>query len=335
MKTLLVAGVAALAMTVGAAMPARAADVICYNCPPEWADWGTMLKSIQQDLGYEVPGDNKNSGQTLSTLIADKGSPVADIAYYGVSFGIKAKEAGVVQPYKPAHFNDIPAGLKDPEGKWFTIHYGTLGLFVNVSALRGVPVPKSWKDLLDPKYSGMVGYLDPTSAFVGYVGAVAVNQALGGTLDNMEPGLKFFKDLQKNKPIVPKQTAYARVLSGEIPILFDYDFNALRAKYKDGCKCEFVIPAEGTIVAPYVVSLVKNDPAPEKAKKMLDYLLSDKGQAIWANAFVQPIRPGAMPKEVAAKFPPASEYKRAHAVDYAKMDAVQKAFTDKYLAEVR
>ena len=81
--------------------PAQAADVICYNCPPEWADWASMLKAIKADLGYDIPHDNKNSGQTLSQLIAEKANPVADIAYFGVDFGIKAKEAGVLEPYKP------------------------------------------------------------------------------------------------------------------------------------------------------------------------------------------------------------------------------------------
>ena len=61
---------------------------------------------------------------------------------------------------------------------------------------------------------------------------------------------------------MPKQTSYARVLSGEIPILLDYDFNAYRAKYKDKANVEFVIPTEGTVVVPYVMSLVKNVPAP-------------------------------------------------------------------------
>jgi putative spermidine/putrescine transport system substrate-binding protein len=322
-------------LAVAAARPAAAADVICYNCPPEWADWASMLKAIKQDLGLEVPHDNKNSGQTLSTLIADKAKPVADIAYYGVSFGIKAKEAGVVAPYKAKHFADIPEGLKDPEGYWFTIHYGTIGFFVNVDALRGVPVPKSWKDLLKPQYSGMVGYLDPTSAFVGYASATAANLALGGTFDNLTPGIEYFKQLKKNKPIVPKQTSYARVLSGEIPIMFDYDFNTLRAKFKDKCNCVFVIPQEGTIVVPYVMSLVKNGPNPDKAKKVLDYLLSDKGQTIWANAFLRPIRPAAMTPEIAAKFPPAEEYKRAKPIDYAKMELAQNPFRDRYLKEVR
>ena len=335
LKNLLTGLVAAAALAAGAARPAAAADVICYNCPPEWADWASMLKSIKKDLNLDVPHDNKNSGQTLSTLIADKANPVADIAYFGVSFGIKAKEAGVVAPYKVKYFDEIPAGLKDPEGHWFTIHYGTIGFFVNVDALRGKPVPKAWKDLLKPEYRGMVGYLDPTSAFVGYAGATAANLALGGSFDNLTPGINFFKELKKNDPIVPKQTSYARVLSGEIPIMFDYDFNTLRAKYKDKCNCAFVIPAEGTIVVPYVMSLVKNGPHPTPAKKVLDYLLTDAGQAIWANAFLRPIRPAAMTAEIAAKFPPAAEYQRAKPIDYAKMEEAQNAFRDRYLKEVR
>ena len=124
----------------------------------------------------------------------------------------------------------------------------------------------------------MVGYLDPTSAAVGYVGMVAVNQALGGTFENFDPAIGFFKELQKNQPIVPKQTSYARVLSGEIPILFDYDFNAYRGKYTDKAPIEFVIPTEGTVVVPYVMALVKSGPNADNGKKVLDFTLSDEGQ---------------------------------------------------------
>ncbi|MFX6218136.1 ABC transporter substrate-binding protein, partial [Acinetobacter baumannii] len=88
--------------------------------------------------------------------------------------------------------------------------------FVNKDALGGKPVPACWKDLLKPDYKGMVGYLDPSSAAVGYVGAVAVNLALGGSPANFDPAINFFKELRKNDPIVPKQTSYARVVSGEM-----------------------------------------------------------------------------------------------------------------------
>lgn len=310
-------------------------QAICYNCPPEWADWKTQLKTIEKEIGISLPHDNKNSGQTLSQLIAEKANPVADVAYYGVSFGIKAKEEGVIAPYKPAHWDEIPDGLKDPDGYWFTIHFGTIGFFVNKDALEGKPVPKSYEDLLDPMYEGMIGYLDPTSAFVGYAGAVAVNESLGGSLDDFTPAIEFFKKLKANNPIVPKQTSYARVLSGEIPILFDYDFNAYRAKYKDKANVEFVIPEEGSIIVPYVMSLVKNAPHTEQGKKVLDFVLSDKGQAVWANAYLKPVRSSALSPEVAAKFLPASEYERAKPIDYSKMATSQNTFSERYQKEVR
>jgi putative spermidine/putrescine transport system substrate-binding protein len=314
---------------------AAAQNAICYNCPPEWADWASQLKSIKAKTNITVPPDNKNSGQALSQLVAEKASPVADITYLGVTFGIQAKKEGVVTGYKPANWNDIPAGLKDADGAWFTIHSGTLGLMVNVDALKGKPVPKSWKDLLNPAYKGLVGYLDPPSAFVGYVGAVAINQALGGDLNNFDRAIQYFKELQKNEPIVPKQTSYARVLSGEIPILFDYDFNAYRGKYKDKANIAFVIPAEGTVVVPYVMSLVNKGPNAENAKKVLDHIMSDEGQAIWANAYLRPVRAKAISKEAEARFLPASEYARAKTVDYGRMAEVQKAFSERYLKEVQ
>ncbi len=327
---------AASALILGIHMgAAQAADAICYNCPPQWADWASQLRAIKQNLGFDIPHDNKNSGQTLSQLLAEKDSPVADVAYYGVSFGIQAGQKGVVTPYKPANWDDIPEGLKDPDGKWFTIHSGALGLFINVDALGGKPVPTSWADLLKPDYKGMVGYLDPSSAFVGYAGAVAVNRAMGGSLDNFDAGIEFFKKLNDNDPIVPKQTSYARVLSGEIPILFDYDFNAYRAIHKDKANVVFVIPSEGTVVVPYVMSLVKNSPNPDKGKKILDFIMSDEGQKVWANAFLRPVRASAMSPEAAAKFLPASDYERAKPLDYGKMAEVQNAFKERYLNEVR
>jgi putative spermidine/putrescine transport system substrate-binding protein len=115
--------------------------------------------------------------------------------------------------------------------------------------------------------------------------------------------------------------------------MIDYDFNAYRAKYKDKANVEFVIPSEGTVVVPYVMGLVNKGPNPESAKKALDFILSNEGQAVWANAYLRPVRAGAMPKDVQARFLPASEYARAKTIDYAKMAEVQKAFSERYLKE--
>lgn len=315
--------------------PVSAAEqAVCYNCPPEWADWGSQLKMIQESLNITVPPDNKNSGQAIAAVVAEKGKPVADVLYLGGISAAPAIEADVLTAYKPKNWDKIPADLKDPEGRWFTIHSGTLGLFVNTAALAGRPVPKSWADLQKPEYKGMVGYLDPTSAAVGQLGVMAVNLALGGTYDNIDKGVAFFKNLQKNDPIVPKQTAYARVLSGEIPIMIDYDFNAYRGKYTDKAPIEFVIPTEGTVTFPYIMGLVKNAPHAANGQKVLDFVLSDASQTQWGNAYLRPVFAEKLSAEAAAKFLPATDYARAKPVDLAKLGLAQKTIVDRYKANV-
>ena len=319
-----------------AMLPAQAQQrAICYNCPPQWADWGSQLKAIQSRLGIEVPPDNKNSGQATAALIAEKANPVADVTYLGGITADPAKDAGVLTPYKPAGWDKIPASLKDPEGHWFTIHSGTLGLFVNKAALGGKPVPQSWSDLLKPEYKGLVGYLDPTSAAVGQLGVMAINLALGGSYENLDAGIKFFKALQANQPIVPKQTSYARVISGEIPILLDYDFNAYRGQYTDKAPVQFVIPKEGTVVFPYVMGLVNKGPNPANGKKVLDFVLSDESQAMWGNAYLRPVFADRLSAEAKSKFLPDAEYARAKPIDLKKLAAAQKAIVDRYRDEVR
>ena len=324
-------GIAALTHVTGAAAQQRA---ICYNCPPEWADWGSQLKAIQAKLGIQVPPDNKNSGQAIAALIAEKANPVADVTYLGGIAADPAKDAGVLTPYKPKNWEKIPADLKDPDGNWFTIHSGTLGLFVNKAALGNKPVPQSWADLLKPEYKGMVGYLDPTSAAVGQLGVMAINLALGGTYDNLDPAIKFFKELAKNQPIVPKQTSYARVISGEIPILLDYDFNAYRGQYTDKAPVQFVIPKEGTLVFPYVMGLVNKGPNPDNGKKVLDFVLSDDSQVMWGNAYLRPVFADRLSAEAKAKFLPDAEYARAKPVDLKNLAKAQPQIVERYRKEV-
>jgi putative spermidine/putrescine transport system substrate-binding protein len=334
LKRVVLAAVFCLAVLAGSQEVTAQARAICYNCPPEWADWGSQLKAIQSTLGIQVPSDNKNSGQAIAALIAEKANPVADVTYLGGIAADPARDAGVLVPYKPSGWDKIPADLKDPEGYWFTIHSGTLGLFVNTAALGGKPVPQSWSDLLKPEYKGLVGYLDPTSAAVGQLGVMAINLALGGSYDNLDPAIRFFKELSKNQPIVPKQTSYARVISGEIPILFDYDFNAYRGQYTDKAPVQFVIPKEGTVVFPYVMALVNKGPNAENGKKVLDFVLSDASQIMWGNAYLRPVFADKLSAEAKTKFLPDADYARAKPVDLKKLAAAQKAIIERYKNEV-
>lgn len=307
--------------------------VISYNTPKEWANYGEVLNAFTQKTGVKAPNDPKNSGQTLAALQAEASSPAADVAYYGITFGIQAEAADVTAAYVPERSAEIPPELKDDNGHWTTVHTGTIAFLVNRDKLDGAPVPKSWADLLKPEYKGKVGYLDPTQAAVGYNVATAVNQALGGTLDDFGPGLDYLKKLKANGAVTPAQTATAKVAQGEIPILIDADFNGYKLK-AEGAPVDVVIPAEGSIQIPYVVSLVKKSPNSAAGKALIDYLLSEEGQKLFAKGFVRPVI-GGYPAEVADKVNPASDYERAKAIDYRKQAESQKGFITKYKESVQ
>jgi len=327
-----------IAASCGTSGPAPAASkgaVVTYNTPEQWANWGAVLKAFTTKTGIQAPSDPKNSGQALAALEAEAAKPQADAAYFGIVFGIQAAQKGLVAPYKPAVFNQIPDNLKDPEGKWMTIHQGAIAFLVNTDQLKGVAVPKSWKDLLDPKYSGKVGFLDPTQAAVGYSVVVAGNLALGGTLDNFDPGMQYFAQLKKNGLSLPAQTATAMVQQGEIPILIDADFNGYKLKYIDQAHVEVVIPSEGSIAIPYVISLVKNAPHPELGKQFIDFVLSDEGQKLFTESYLRPVRSDVqIDPKIAQQMAPASDYARLIPVDFAKMNSVQNAVINRWKSEV-
>jgi putative spermidine/putrescine transport system substrate-binding protein len=308
--------------------------VVSYNSPDQWANWGGVLRAFTEATGIEAPTDPKNSGQTLAALQAEAASPQADTAYFGIVFGIQAAEADVVEPFTPENFAEIPDGLKDPEGRWMTVHQGTVAFLVNTEELGDVPVPQCWEDLRDPQYAGLVGFLDPTQAAVGYSVVTAANLALGGSLENFDPALTYFASLHDNGLMLPAQTATAMVQQGEIPILIDADFNGYKLANVDGAPVEVVIPCEGSLAIPYVMSLVKGAPRAENGRALINFALSDEGQQLFAESYLRPIRNIAVDPAISAQMLPAEAYANVVTPDFAEMQRVQEQVLERWSAEV-
>lgn len=312
--------------------PEAGGIVITYNSPEKWGNFGEVHRDFSQSSGIQAPNDPKNSGQTLAALQAEKAAPVADVAYVGIAFADKLAKADLIETSKPARTDSIPADLKAPDGKWYTVHTGTIAFLVNKDHLGGAPVPTSWADLLKPEYKGKVGYLDPTQAAVGYSVATAANTAHGGSLDDWKPGLEYLKKLKENGAVTPAQTATAKVSQGEIPILIDSDFNGYQLR-DEGANVQVVIPAEGSLQIPYVMAKVKGAPHSGNADKLLDYYYSERGQALFAKGYMRPVV-GDVPAEMASKMLPKQDYERARTVDYVKQGTVQAMFIEQFKQQV-
>ena len=308
--------------------------VIQYDCIPNYANWGGVTAAYQQKTGVRVPPDMKASSAAMAALEAEKAHPQADCAYYSGGIGFQAALKGLHQPYRPAGFDAIPAGLKDPEGKWWTVHTGNIAILVNTAALGGKPVPRSFADLLKPEYKGMIVYDDPTIQGTGFTFVYGINTVLGGGAD-FKAGFDYLKKLDANILNYAKESSYNDLLRGEIPIWINADGNGLKAKFVDKAPIETVIAAEGTIVMPLVMGMVRDDPHPEETKKYLDWLLSEEAQRIMAKSFFRPVIKLDLGPELRAQFPPEEAYAKARAIPLAEMAAQADSVKARWAKEVK
>ncbi len=265
--------------------------MIQYDAQPNYANWGGVTLFFKKSYGVDIPPDMKGSSATMAALVKERQTTVADVAYYNAVIAAQAGvEKGVHAPYKPMGWDKLPGDCKDPEGRWFCVHEGVIAFIVHTKALEraGVPVPKCWKDLIDPKYKGLVAYDDPTVHGTAWESIFSANVAMGGSTKDIKPGIEYLKKLDPNILRYSRDTSYNPALRGEVAIWFNADGNGYKMKWEDGGPIEVVIPCEGTIATPLAMGMVKWAKRPKLAMAYLDWLLSPEAQGIWADSYWLP-----------------------------------------------
>jgi putative spermidine/putrescine transport system substrate-binding protein len=257
--------------------------------PRDWCGYGTMLDNFKAKTGLALTEitPNAGSGDEINAIKNNpNGGPAApDTVDVGFSFG-EANKA-LFQPYKVATFDSIPAEQKAADGSWFADYYGVLSFEINKDIIKG-DSPKDWKDLLDPKYAHSIALAgDPLNSNQAIQSVEASSLANGGSLDNAQPGLDFFKQLVTAGNFVPTVAKQGSLVSGETPIVITWSYLALadRDALKGTVNVDVVIPATGKFGGIYVQAISKTAPHPNAAKLWEEYLYSDEGQLVWTNAY--------------------------------------------------
>src|SRR5205085_3587965 len=166
--------------------------------PPEWADYADILAGYSSKY---VPIDYKaeaeySSEQELEVFKKSIQHPHGDIGDVGFKFGAQSIQQKLVTPYTHAHWDDIPAGLKDPNAYWCTEYYGAQAFVINTDIVKNPPT--SFNDLLNNNYKNMVGIDgDPRQANDAFLAVYTAALAMSGSVDNIQPGIDFFAQLKK------------------------------------------------------------------------------------------------------------------------------------------
>jgi putative spermidine/putrescine transport system substrate-binding protein len=291
--------------------------------PHDWCNYGEMIETFKTKYDIEVNELDPDAGSAdeLEAVKANQGNtgPQApDVLDVGFAFGSQAKDENLIQPYKVSTWDSIPADAKDADGYWYGDYYGVLAFAVNTDVVENVPT--DWPDLLKEEYNGQVAMAgDPRASNQAIQAVYAAGLANGGTLDNSEPGLQFFQELNSMGNFVPVIAETGTLAQGETPIVIQWDYNALAARdsLNGNPPIEVVVPASGVFAGVYVQAISAYAPHPNAAKLWMEFLYSDEGQLIWLEGYCHPIRfndmveRGVVPQNLLDKLPTPELYNEA------------------------
>jgi iron(III) transport system substrate-binding protein len=186
------------------------------------------------------------------------------------------KDKKLLMKYTPAGAEALAAGFKDRDGFWYGLRATVNVIAYNTKIVSAAEAPKTWKDLLAPKWKGKM-----VTAHPGYSGVIATHVlALVHSL-----GWDYFKQLgQQNVMIVQSAVDPSGIVaSGERAVAVnggDYTFYQVK---KQGNPVEIVYPKEGVPLVVSPTAIAAFAPHPNAAKLFTDFTFTRELQQVLAD----------------------------------------------------
>jgi putative spermidine/putrescine transport system substrate-binding protein len=318
--------------------------------PPDWANYGEIFADFQVTSGVKINSLDPNAGSAdeLAAIEANKdnkGPQAPDIVDVGYAYGKTGIDAGQYQPYKVSTWDSIPDTLlglpaKDPDGYWTGGYYGVMAMLTNTAVVANPPT--NWEDLLKPEYEGEIALSgDPRSSNQAIQSVFAATLANGGSLDNAQPGLDYFKAMNDAGNFVPVIAKPGMIALGATPIVLTWDYLAFG--YVDGWAGNppaVVAYPSPTIASMYVQAISAYAPHPNCAKLWMEILHSDEGQLAWMKGYAHGVQQadlearGVIPADLAAKLPASSAFASAVAPNPDQLSVAKELITNGWMTTV-
>jgi len=146
--------------------------------------------------------------------------------------------------------------------------------FINTGMVRPGEEPKTYKDLLDPKWTGKIALQLPWSGGTGSGWFRAAYRTLG---------LDYMKALAKQVVLVVNVDDSADVVvRGQYPISIAASPERARRLVQEGAPVKYTYPKEGGHLSVQGIEMVANAPHPNATKLFFQWFYTKEGQSVYA-----------------------------------------------------
>ena len=206
----------------------------------------------------------------------------ADFFEASIPAMVNMRQGKILQPFWSAQFEGIPKEYIAPDRTFVADRINPLGLAYNTSRVPKDQAPRTFDDLLNPKWKGQISTQD-TSQAIQYMGALLLNK-----------GQEYLKRLAQQELTVYSMSSRAvvnLVVSGEAVMTLPASVGHVMLDKQKNAPVEWAA-LEPVPTAQGYVALASKAPHPHAAMLFIDFLLSDEGQQIYVKTEEGAVRKG-------------------------------------------
>ncbi|WP_440311854.1 extracellular solute-binding protein [Leucobacter chromiireducens] len=264
-----------------------------------------VIEPFEAETGAKVEVVTAYSADALAQLTAQKGKPQLDVVTFSGGQEVVAAADGLLAPIAETDIEGaadlVPTaldGVKRGEGEGPVIQIAPMGLIYLKDQVKDAPT--SWDAVLDPKFAGHVALTDFSNSY-GLLTFLAMNAKLGGSTDDVQPGLDAVGGLlAKNDAVVTAtspeiQQAFTQRDIWLAPYAQDYAYTLTKA----GLNVGFTVP-ENSPASYITANVVAGTGKEDLATAFVNYQLRPEVQLAWADALRY--SPTNMTVEIPAEF---------------------------------
>jgi iron(III) transport system substrate-binding protein len=247
-----------------------------------------MLEKFRQAHPYISIGHYRSGSTAIYNRVVNEaraGKHEVDIIELSAGPVSDLIRGGLVDPYRSSETDTVRAEFIDPRHLWNAYHYLVVGLAFNKNLVKAGEVPKTYQDLLLPRWRGRKMSLDRDAGDV-----------FGGLLDSWgeKEGIEYFRRLAKQEILIRSgYTLQAQLLAaGEVDIV-PWSHSQRPLLMADSGAPLGIAFLEPVLSKAQVLLLARRSPRPHAAALFIDWALSEEGQAFVGIDIVRsPVRIG-------------------------------------------
>ncbi|AMM22258.1 ABC transporter substrate-binding protein [Frondihabitans sp. PAMC 28766] len=269
--------------------------------PPSWANYGKIIAGFEKKypkIKIVSANPNGSSADEVAAAKSLKGQSTAPDVF-DIGTAVLNQNLDLMAKYKVSNWSDIPTDFKDADGTWYYDYTGLMSVGYDSSKIK--TAPKSITDLLGSEYKNKVAIKgDPTEANEAASAVYLAALGNGGSADNIQPGIDFFKELKSKGNFISTLPTQATVNSGETPVVLQWSYNNLAwgpAAGSAGNPNWKTVILPGTALGSYYNQTINADaPDPAAARLWEEYIYSPAVQNLYLASGAFPATLSAMEK---------------------------------------